>query len=138
MDYRFGVNALSHCVTLLGNNIGKENIYEIEWFYCLIPKHVTTWRCLIPPIQAHACKLLYSVHENESIYHYDNDIVVEFSSAESFHLELYNNGNLFFFFDGAFVIFVQFLLFLKRKYIGKTNLRIKCIWSEQYSCLFFF
>lgn len=28
MDYRFGVNALSHCVTLLGNNIGKENIYK--------------------------------------------------------------------------------------------------------------
>lgn len=42
----------------------------------------------IPPIHAHECKLLYSIHENESIYHYDNDIVVEFLSAESFHLEL--------------------------------------------------
>lgn len=32
-DYRFIVIALSHCAMLSGNNFGKENIYEITFYF---------------------------------------------------------------------------------------------------------
>lgn len=35
MAYRFVVNALTHCVTLFGNNFGKENIYKIILDYTI-------------------------------------------------------------------------------------------------------
>lgn len=51
MTYKFIVNPLIHCVTLLGDHVGKETTYIITlgFIVYLDKQYIATWKCSIPP-----------------------------------------------------------------------------------------
>lgn len=49
MTCRFVVNALIHCATRLGNNLGKKKI--TDFIVSFDRKFVSIWRCPVPPLK---------------------------------------------------------------------------------------